>query len=116
MLSDYGYIDESGEVFLQGRIDNIININGEKVSSTEIELILSEMSEIKEVKVIKGKNQHGEYPIAYIVPNNQYKIDNSVLKQKIRRQFLEKEESYKLPKKIIFTDSLKRTLTGKIIL
>ena len=50
--SDVGHLDDEGYLFLDGRIDDMINVGGEKVMPSEIELIVNELEGIDETVVL----------------------------------------------------------------
>lgn len=109
-LSDIGYRDENGNIKVCGRLDNIVNINGEKVSLYEIEDTFKNMRFVKEVKVVKDIDEKQlEYLIAYVILNE--KVDISL----IRKSCSEHLENYKIPKIIKVIDKLKQTEMGKVL-
>lgn len=110
-LNDYGYVDSEGNLYICGRLDNVININGEKVSLDEIEAFLNNHPNIKEVKVSKKTDEiHHEYPIAYVMLYN----NNSDSPESLRKYCLERIPIFKIPHEFIIVDHLKRTSTNKI--
>lgn len=123
---DLGYIDENGDLFIKGRIKNVIvTENGKNIYPEELETRLSEYPEIGEVLVF-GTKQDGESSVkAKILPNLEY------LKEKLGR-IPQSEEIHsainaavkavnsKIPKykniKIVevLTSALEKTTTQKI--
>lgn len=110
-VNDYGYIDNE-DVYVFGRIDNIININGMKVSVTEIEQILKNYPGVKEVKVVRMHNEKTEYAQAYIVEKSEGKVD----KNKLIEFCIMHMEHYKIPKKIEIVKGLKYSELGKVLI
>lgn len=78
---DLGYMDENGDLFIKGRIKNVIvTENGKNIYPEELETRLSEFPEIGEVLVF-GAKENGESLVkAKIFPNFDY------LKEKLGRQ------------------------------
>ncbi len=78
---DLGYMDENGDLYIKGRIKNVIvTENGKNIYPEELETRLSEFPEIGEVLVF-GTKQNGEsFVKAKIFPNLDY------LKEKLGRQ------------------------------
>ena len=65
---DLGFFDNDGYLYLKGRKDDIINVAGEKVSPTEIELVIKQLDKIQDVGVIGVPDKtFGEIPVAFIV-------------------------------------------------
>lgn len=108
-LNDVGVRDENGNIHVLGRSDNIVNIGGEKISCTEVEELISEIENIKEVKVkaLEDSNNH-TYLVAYIVYKDKKIITN------IRKELINRVPVAKIPKEIFVRESLQRTSTGKI--
>lgn len=123
---DLGYIDENGDLFIKGRIKNVIvTENGKNIYPEELETRLSEFPEIGEVLVF-GAKENGESLVkAKILPNVEY------LKEKFGRipkeeevhsavQGAVKNVNSKIPKykniKIVevLSSALEKTTTQKI--
>jgi len=97
--------DEDGYLRVVGRIKEFINIGGQKVTPSEVEGIILELSEVLDV-IVKGERNAimGEMVVAYAViarSENQAEI-----KQKIIKRCEANLESYKVPVKIKFLDKI----------
>ncbi len=78
---DLGYMDENGDLFIKGRIKNVIvTENGKNIYPEELETRLSEFPEIGEVLVFGAKENGESFVKAKIFPNLEY------LKEKLGRQ------------------------------
>lgn len=78
---DLGYMDENGDLFIKGRIKNVIvTENGKNIYPEELETRLSEFPEIGEVLVFGAKENGESFVKAKILPNLDY------LKEKLGRQ------------------------------
>lgn len=78
---DLGYMDENGDLFIKGRIKNVIvTENGKNIYPEELETRLSEFPEIGEVLVFGAKENGESFVKAKIFPNFDY------LKEKLGRQ------------------------------
>lgn len=51
-LKDRGYIDAAGRLHFLGRTDDILGVNGMKISSQKIEMVLKELPQVMEAKVL----------------------------------------------------------------
>ncbi|PLR77398.1 4-chlorobenzoate--CoA ligase [Bacillus sp. V3-13] len=68
---DLGYIDDEEDLFIVGRLDNMVISAGEKVFPEEIEKVLLSNPKVAEAMVLGVKDQHcGQTIVAYIVPND----------------------------------------------
>ncbi|GJJ12609.1 hypothetical protein Clacol_006852 [Clathrus columnatus] len=67
---DHGYLDEKGYLRITGRLKELIKYKGFQVSPTELEAVISEIPEIKDVTVssIYSEAQATELPMAYVIP------------------------------------------------
>ncbi len=83
---DLGYINDEGDLFIKGRIKNVIvTENGKNIYPEELETRLSEYPEIGEVLVYGAKENGESFVKARVFPNLDY------LKQKFGRQPSEEE-------------------------
>ena len=107
-IGDLGWL-EGNDIYVSGREDDIININGLKVSGIEIEDVLRKNVAIKDAKVIKRCNDGREYAHAYVVPVNGRKIDLNEL----YNFCLQHLQPYKVPKIIEVAENFQYTEMGK---
>lgn len=99
---DIGRIDEAGHLFITGRLDEMINIGGFKVTPIEVEAALESHPAIDEACVF------GDDAVeAAIVSKSGF--DESELVQHLAGQV----EPYKVPARFHAVDSIPRTNTGK---
>ncbi len=66
--SDGGYIDEDGYVFIMGRVDDVINVAGHRLSTGEMEEVLSTHRDVAECAVIGVHDGlKGQVPLGLVV-------------------------------------------------
>jgi propionyl-CoA synthetase len=66
--SDGGYIDEEGYVFIMGRVDDVINVAGHRLSTGEMEEVVSTHKDVAECAVIGvHDNLKGQLPLGLVV-------------------------------------------------
>lgn len=107
---DLGYLDEEGFLYVVDRRNDLIISGGENIYPSEIESVLSGMTEIKEVGVT-GMNDEtwGQVPVAFIVLNEAISTVDILA-------YAEKHlAKYKLPKQIHFVDELPRNASNKLV-
>jgi propionyl-CoA synthetase len=65
---DGGYIDEDGYLFVMGRVDDVINVAGHRLSTGEMEEIVGKHPAVAECAVI-GRNDElkGQVPLGFVV-------------------------------------------------
>lgn len=108
---DLGYLNEQGKLFLTGRQSEMIIVSGFNVYPAEVEDVLDDFVQIKEVAVIGVPDEDcGEAVVAYVVLKPNQQIDEL----EIRNRCKAKLTGYKLPRNVIIVDELPKTSVGKI--
>jgi fatty-acyl-CoA synthase len=109
---DMGYFDEEGYLFLMDRKKDMYISGGENVYPAEVEDAIMRFDKVAEVGVIGISDEKwGEVGLAIVVPHK----DMEVKEEEIIEFCRSKLAKYKIPKKVVFAESLPRTLTGKIL-
>jgi long-chain acyl-CoA synthetase len=115
ITNDLVWKDKDGFFYMLGRVDDMINVGGEKVSPVEIEEILLESPEIKEcacIGVQDTKGNLGEVPILFIC--REKKCNDINWKKQILCTLTLRLDQYKIPTDIIEMELLPRNKMGKI--
>lgn len=109
---DLGRLDEDGFLHIQGRKKDVLKIAGELVWPAEIEEALRSHPGVSEAAVIGMPSKtRGEVPAAFVVPASGRQLDETELRGFCRDRLA----GYKVPRKIVFVDSLPRSVSGKIL-
>ena len=116
LTGDTGYIDKDGYVYVLGRMDGIINVAGHRLSTGEMEEIISKHPDIAECAVI-GVNDDlkGEVPMGFIVLKQGIERDHRGIVDgaiALIRQEIGAVASFKLA---CVVDALPKTRSGKIL-
>jgi oxalate---CoA ligase len=108
---DQGYFDSDGYLFITGRIKEIINRGGEKISPREIDEALMEHPDVAQVVTFAVPHATiGEDVAAAVVLR-----ENACIPPKDLRAFsFSRLASFKVPSQIIFTNEIPKGPTGKI--
>ena len=70
---DGGYKDEDGYIFITGRIDDVINVAGHRLSTSEMEEILAGHSAVAECAVVGCNDEmKGQLPVGFVVLKHNY--------------------------------------------
>jgi len=105
---DIGKVDEDGSVFILGRKKDIIIVKGQNIHPGDIENVLLRHPKVAEAAVVGiHDDTRGEVVRAVI----RLKQDKVATEQKIRQFCRKHMADYKLPKEILFVDSLPGTST-----
>ncbi len=109
---DVGYLDEEGYLFIVDRIKDVINTGGVVVASREVEEALFSHPAVSEVAVIGMPDDKWiEAITAVVVLKEGASTTEAELIQHARQHLA----PFKLPKKIVFSDSLPKSTAGKIL-
>ncbi|MFT6371636.1 MAG: propionyl-CoA synthetase [Gammaproteobacteria bacterium] len=115
---DGGYIDEDGYLFVMGRVDDVINVAGHRLSTGEMEEILGKHPAVAECAVVGRKDEiKGQMPAGFVVLKNTTDSDNDqnlVIEELIRmvRQEIGAVASFK---EAYVVNRLPKTRSGKIL-
>ncbi|MBI5249357.1 MAG: long-chain fatty acid--CoA ligase [Desulfomonile tiedjei] len=108
---DVATMDEEGFVYIVDRLKDMIISGGENIYPAEIEKIIAGLPGVSQVAVLGQPDpKWGETPMAIIVPQP----GSNLNEQQVLEYCQGKMARYKLPKKVMFTDSLPLTPTGKV--
>ncbi len=109
---DLAHMDTDGYVWLHGRADDQMNAMGYRVSPLEVERVLLEHDLVSEVGVCELAVRMDVSVIgAFIVPVSGARPEP----EEIMAFAAKKLAAYKIPRQIVFVESLPRTANGKII-
>ena len=109
---DIGYIDEDGYFYVTGRKKDIIIRGGENVSPVEVEEVLLRHPAVAEAGVVGIPDAtYGEEIKAFVV----IRRDKYVKEEELIAFCKDCLPTFKLPKKVQFTESLPKNLLGKVL-
>ena len=98
-------------IYVHGRVDDVINIRGHRIGSAEVEAVILKNKNVKECSAVSVEDDlEGNIFILFIVGKKE-KISEFDLKNRIFSSF----GSFALPKKIYFIENLPKTRSGKIL-
>ncbi len=106
---DQGFLDDDGYLTLTGRIKELINRGGEKISPLEVDAVLLQHDAVAEAVCFGvADEKYGEVVQAAVV------LNGSADEESIRSYCREHLADFKVPDVVYIADSLPRTATGKI--
>jgi len=108
-------VDEDGDFWFMGRVDDVMNVAGHRISTTEVESALVDHPAVAEAAVV-GKNdpQTGQAIFAYVIVRAGAE-PTPELGEQLREHVAEKIGKLARPKQIVFTPELPKTRSGKIM-
>jgi 4-coumarate--CoA ligase len=109
---DLAWKDEDGYVFIVDRLKEVIKCKGFQVPPAEIEHILVGHPDVKDAAVVgESHPEYGEVPVAYVVLRNKASLSPDAIIE-YAAQGLAK---YKRLSKVVFTEMIPRSASGKIL-
>lgn len=108
---DQGFKDPEGYVFLTGRIKELINKGGEKISPIELDNTFSQHPVIAEAVsfAIDDEFYGQEVAVAVVL-----KPGCDLSAEDLKLWFAERAAKFKMPKHVYFTSNMPKTATGKV--
>jgi long-chain acyl-CoA synthetase len=108
---DMGFKSAEGELYLTGRIKDVINIAGIKVAPFEIEAALNEHPDVIESAVVGVEDEtYGEVVRAFVQVRQGATCDERDLVRFLQKRLM----NFQVPKAILFVDALPRNNMGKV--
>jgi fatty-acyl-CoA synthase len=109
---DVGYFDDEGYLYIVDRIRDVINTGGVLVASREVEEILFTHPAVSEVAVVGLPDEKWiEAVTAFVVLRPGQTVEEGQLIALAREHLA----PYKLPKKVVFVETLPRNTAGKLL-
>ena len=113
---DGGYKDEDGYVFITGRIDDIINVAGHRLSTAAMEEVVAAHPLIAECSVIGIANQlKGQIPVGFVVLQQGADITEEALEKELIQMVRSQVGPVAAFKKVAIVQRLPKTRSGKIL-
>jgi acetyl-CoA synthetase len=112
---DGAKLDEDGYFWLLGRVDDVMNIAGHRLSTYEVESALVDHPDVAEAAVVGRRHpQEGEAIAAFVTPKATREGDEDFA-QELRAHVAKVIGKIARPHSIVFTDDLPKTRSGKIM-
>jgi acetyl-CoA synthetase len=109
---DGAKLDDEGYLWLLGRVDDVMNISGHRISTTEVESALVSHPSVAEAAVVGANDATtGQAIIAYVTLRGGLEVDEKVLRDHVATEI----GAIAKPKAIYFTPELPKTRSGKIM-
>jgi 2-furoate---CoA ligase len=108
---DTGYVDADGDLFVTGRVDDMIISGGENISPVDIESVLSLHPEVDEVAVAGLQDERwGQKVVAFVKAHGP--VDAQSLDAHCRRSDL---VNFKRPRDYVFVREIPKSPVGKVL-
>jgi 2-furoate---CoA ligase len=108
---DTGYLDPDGDLFVTGRVDDMIISGGENISPVDIESVLSLHPDVDEVAVAGLQDERwGQRVVAFVKPRGD--TTPEALNEHVRQSDL---QNFKRPRDYVFVREIPKSPVGKIL-
>jgi acetyl-CoA synthetase len=107
--------DEHGNYWIMGRVDDVINVAGHRLSTMEVESALVSHPLVAEAAVVGKPDDLKGQAIAAFVTLESGQVPSDALRQELRAHVTKEIGALARPDEIRFTESLPKTRSGKIM-
>ena len=105
-------LDDDGYIWLLGRVDDVMNVSGHRISTTEVESALVSHPAVAEAAVVGANDATtGQAIMAYVILRTGFDVTESDLRNHVAKEI----GAIAKPKAIFFTPDLPKTRSGKIM-
>ncbi|WP_320672272.1 acetate--CoA ligase [Patulibacter defluvii] len=114
-VGDSARIDGDGYIWVIGRVDDVINVSGHRLSTAEVESAIVAHPHVAESAVVaKADDLTGQAIVAYVTLQGGVAASDE-LTAEINGQVADRIGKLARPKRIVFTQDLPKTRSGKIM-
>ena len=108
-------LDGDGYFWLLGRVDDVMNVAGHRISTYEVESALVDHQGVAEAAVVGRRDpKEGESIVAFVTPKAGIEGDDNFMRE-LREHVAGVIGKIARPRSIVFTDDLPKTRSGKIM-
>ena len=115
MTGDAARRDEDGYFWILGRVDDVMNVSGHRLSTMEVESALVRHPAVAEAAVVGKPHEITGQAVACFVTLKKGEWDHQQLSDELRKWVAHEIGSFAKPEQIRFTDALPKTRSGKIM-
>jgi acetyl-CoA synthetase len=115
LVGDAARVDSDGYFWVIGRIDDVVNVSGHRLSTAEVESAIVAHPDVAEAAVIGQSDEDTGQAICAFVTLRGGTEESDGLIEGIRGAVAERIGKFARPKRIVWTDDLPKTRSGKIM-
>ena len=113
---DGGYIDKDGYLYIMGRVDDVINVAGHRLSTGSMEEVISQHPDVAECAVIGAADDFkGQLPLGFVVLKEGVKKDNETIIKELVDMVRDQIGAVAVFKQAVIVKRLPKTRSGKIL-
>jgi acetyl-CoA synthetase len=109
--------DDDGDLWLLGRVDDVMNVSGHRISTTEVESALVSHDKVAEAAVVGATDATtGQAVVAFVILRGQPQdIDGDAIAKELRDHVAKEIGPIAKPRQILVVPELPKTRSGKIM-
>jgi acetyl-CoA synthetase len=108
--------DEDGDIWLLGRVDDVMNVSGHRMSTTEIESALVSHPKVAEAAVVGASDpMTGQAIVAFVILRGDAGEGGPEVVQELRNHVAKEISAIAKPRQIMVVEELPKTRSGKIM-
>lgn len=116
LTGDGGYRDEDGYVYIMGRIDDVINVAGHRLSTGELEEVVANHPAVAECAVVGIADvDKGQAPLGLVLLKDGINISDAQLQQELIQMVRQQVGAFANFKRAVVVARLPKTRSGKIL-
>lgn len=113
--SDAALFDRDGQLWVTGRLDDVINVAGHRLGTMELEAALLTHAAVSEAAVVVQPDEiKGTVPVAFVVPRAGHQ-DSAELRAALSQAIVDAVGAIARPARVVVVPTVPRTRSGKIM-
>ncbi|WP_460514983.1 acetate--CoA ligase [Flindersiella endophytica] len=108
--------DDDGDIWLLGRVDDVMNVSGHRLSTTEIESALVSHAKVAEAAVVGATDATtGQAVVAFVILRGSAASEGDTIAKELRDHVASEIGPIAKPRQILVVEELPKTRSGKIM-
>jgi acetyl-CoA synthetase len=115
-VGDAARMDEDGYFWIVGRVDDVVNVSGHRLSTAEVESAIVSHPKVAEAAVIGQQDEDtGQSIAAFVILEGEENEGDEKVEDEVRERVAQRIGKFARPKRIIWTADVPKTRSGKIM-
>ncbi len=116
LTGDGGYVDDDGYLYVMGRIDDVINVAGHRLSTGEMEEIVASHPAVAECAVVGIEDaDKGQVPLGLLLLKDGVNVEPAALEKELVQMVRQSVGAFANFKRAVVVKRLPKTRSGKIL-
>jgi propionyl-CoA synthetase len=116
LTGDGGFFDEHGYLFVMGRIDDVINVAGHRISAGAIEEVVANHPDVAECAVIGAQDElRGQVPVGLVVLKADVEAAPAAVEKKLVQMVRAEIGAFAYFRRAVVVERLPKTRSGKVL-